>query len=746
MPYYRHGKQNEPETGDRFFTRTDALVGFDPREQKITFVPTSTERASWQSREADKFSDGEYVYVPWSDRDQFPDHYVHISLNTAGHVAYTADDESGHLDKQTSLKVGRYLQRFYADKFTSAEIAQYVATVSGDGYALKIATSPDDIETVYVNGPNSCMAHSESSYSSSEHPVRVYGDSDLAVAYYGNMDSASARAVIWPEKKIYSRLYGAEQTLRRMLENAGYTSGSLRGARIRAVECRNTGSWIVPYVDCCTSGSLVRSNGRQWIMLGSGDIDLRGTDGIAEPNRDDQFYCDGCSDYQNQDNYGGSDANHRYSYCSDCYSERFTCCEACNENVASDSTYIDHSGRYDRTLCEDCYNDASETCAVCDTSFNPLEWSRSDRQTREANDTETLCDDCAENHVYCSQCETHYCTDEKPTIARIEFVQVDGKHDGIFPADLVLAVETENPLRQYCTECNRDVVCERTGSIIAEINTQVGSLNLLALAETTRETIALPVYVQTVDGLRIAQRRAYVSPFDSRKWSYSDLGTVEFQTPDYIGANARFESCRLLETVPAEPVTVYRNTRANAWRTVISAGDYRTFEYSHPSGGNRYRFPYGPDTDWTSDKFALAVQNAGAALAYMASADRQRNRQCAYDCGGKFSECTLCNVDAYKAQHADISSGGTIAPDTASVNAQNVSDDAAYGNLPYVPESEFTGEDIQPVPVPVFVRSHYMPQFHNRVRWYGPQFRETYGLPYGFDATNTIAALLNNPA
>ena len=73
------------------------------------------EKRVWQCREVGRFDDGTYQRVPWAADDAYPEHYVHVSVDAPGMIAYTASAEHGHLDRQTRTKPGRYLERFYPE-------------------------------------------------------------------------------------------------------------------------------------------------------------------------------------------------------------------------------------------------------------------------------------------------------------------------------------------------------------------------------------------------------------------------------------------------------------------------------------------------------------------------------------------------------------------------------------------------------------------------------------------------------
>src|SRR5690606_21500489 len=121
--------------------------------------------------------------------------------------AYTPSEDFGMQDRQVRMMPGRYLKKYFSDVLSPEDI-QYWALEWANRFApvdMEIATTPDEIEYVYTNGPRSCMSYDPSEYSSSCHPVRVYGNSDLAVAYIRNASGAVVgRALIWPSKMRHS--------------------------------------------------------------------------------------------------------------------------------------------------------------------------------------------------------------------------------------------------------------------------------------------------------------------------------------------------------------------------------------------------------------------------------------------------------------------------------------------------------------------------------------------------------------
>lgn len=241
---------------------------------------------SWRAREAKRFERGTYQALPW-ELPKILDHFAHVSVDNGAMVAYTPDDEKGQVDRQVRIKPGRYLKKFYPH-LTSDEI-RALAVLVDKACEVKFAVSGDDIEHVYLNGPNSCMAHGLDHYDSETHPVRVYGNSDLQLAYLASVSlehedfRASSRALVWPAKMIYGRIYGDEQRMSAALEAIGYSSGTFKGAKLtRIVE--DDERLVMPYVDCCTRCEDMGDH----VVLGQGNLECRETSGYVS---DDRNYC-----------------------------------------------------------------------------------------------------------------------------------------------------------------------------------------------------------------------------------------------------------------------------------------------------------------------------------------------------------------------------------------------------------------------------------------------------------------------
>lgn len=296
------------------------------------------------------------------------DHCVVMSSLHPGLLAYVQNEDKGIRNVRTAIKPGRYLTQFFADKLTAKQIAFYAAwQATGhkpDQFAsaeIHYATTPDDIERVYKNGPDSCMSGGNSAYSSDVHPTRVYGAGDLAIAYLRHEsgdESVIARALCWPERKVYGRVYGrvdAYDSLTNKLQAAGFTragttnAAHFNGARLLRINAGNS-RVVMPYLDwnyhfqVGTNGylELNRTEG----YSGSETCGLAYCDNSDhdddDDDDDDMAECDNCESRVNQDDThtvytrcdGVGTASREQSWCTSCRENHAFYCESVGETFA----------------------------------------------------------------------------------------------------------------------------------------------------------------------------------------------------------------------------------------------------------------------------------------------------------------------------------------------------------------------------------------------------------------------------
>lgn len=203
--------------------------------QPLTFATPP----SWAARESKRMEAALYAPVPWAKEPWAQrwanQHFPHLAKKHEGLIAYTPDNDKGTRDIQTPIKPGRYLQRFYGDILSAEAINTWANLCLVPTCELSFATTFPEIQHVYqTDGLAACMSKRADSYRTSGiHPLQAYIGSDLAIAYIHQKGTTPlGRAIVWPARKIHSRIYGLSARMLPLLERAGYRSGTLDGATL----------------------------------------------------------------------------------------------------------------------------------------------------------------------------------------------------------------------------------------------------------------------------------------------------------------------------------------------------------------------------------------------------------------------------------------------------------------------------------------------------------------------------------
>lgn len=279
-------------------------------------LPADAAAVDWQARERARLESGEYI-PPHPDLAAIAptEHYAHCAKKSHDLIAYTRDAAKGAADRQSLISIEAYVTLVAPAEWSCADKLRAVEAQRAHALAMcspvRFARTPDEIEAVYTNYAHdtyalgaSCMRHPARRFDARVdgepfHPARVYGAGDLAIAYLANADGETvARALVWPEKKLYSRLYcGEDSTLPTALralgyEGAGYYGGArtLRGARLLRVESDND-ALVAPYLD--EIGTV--DDCGDYLRIG-GDIGAQNVTGLAD---DGGAYCENCEDFFN---------------------------------------------------------------------------------------------------------------------------------------------------------------------------------------------------------------------------------------------------------------------------------------------------------------------------------------------------------------------------------------------------------------------------------------------------------------
>lgn len=285
----------------------------------------------WRKRELDRIESGYYTLVPWhkepwvQEAKECVDHFLHVARDNRTMVAFTADQSKAERDIKTLIRPSTYLARYYGKIISEEVIRQWVASYKklyDKANCLKFAYTAEEIEHVYRRGPESCMSHALSAYRSPIHPVRVYEGPDLAVAYLQKNGRIIARALCWPKKKIFGRIYGDSHLLECALEDEGFKYGRLEGARFTKV--KHNGRYVCPYIDH-SKGVKV---GKRYLVIA--DIDRRildpeqnkrmkaaaGTDGFCGSP---PIQCAHCSQYVDPTKLAPRRVDGSFYWCQTCY-------------------------------------------------------------------------------------------------------------------------------------------------------------------------------------------------------------------------------------------------------------------------------------------------------------------------------------------------------------------------------------------------------------------------------------------
>lgn len=297
-----------------------AKVYSKARGEKLCVKPIVDEE--WRKREIQRIQNKDYRPLPWVAQGWWQDaytiwkdHYPHASLEKPGYIAYTKNEEDGAKDKQTIVRVGSYLNKYFEKHLSNYGMSQRGLVqqfmVLYGPIDVKFATTEEDIVQTYYRGPDTCLKRNYDT-----HPATVYAAGDLAIAYIGDIKGkVSARSLVWPEKKIHSRVYGDVARLTQGLARLGYAYGPPIGAKLKRIELESPeykngqlpeGCFVAPYIDRQNKqggGHLaVIDKGDHLIICedekpGSHHCGLAdGTTGLYVPREDEhpRFICENC--------------------------------------------------------------------------------------------------------------------------------------------------------------------------------------------------------------------------------------------------------------------------------------------------------------------------------------------------------------------------------------------------------------------------------------------------------------------
>ena len=363
---------------------------------------------------------GTFYIVPPDDSVPFA---VHKSISSPGMIAFYESVAKAEAKRETITKVGRFLTRFRPELSQDdiRKLAEQYQAEQAQGI-LTFATTEEEIEEVYVNGPHSCMAGplTRFNFKSSIHPTRVYAAGDLAIAHIGT----DSRVLCWPEKKVYGRIYGNTESRRDTLENAlkdiGYSYDPDRFYSAKLLLVEDEGYHVMPYLD---HGLEVEERDGYFIIVRDGmaadsqsgllstkECSICGSSignnddygDMCESCYDEHSYCGHCEELTHHDNtiyLEGPDL----TMCQSCLSANYTRCESCEKYVKDEDAYEVISGtNRTKSYCSDCVSDHAISCASCDEyvlhdSALPADCGESFCCTNCKEEHDTSCLDCEES-------------------------------------------------------------------------------------------------------------------------------------------------------------------------------------------------------------------------------------------------------------------------------------------------------------------------------------------------------------
>lgn len=274
--------------------------------------------------------------VPWHTAKWFMKsplfytHSLHMAVNTEGMVAFADNPAKRTAEKYTTMKPGRYLQRFFGDQLTEADIKEWSerSAISNSDLQLHFIehNDPEGWVRVYREGPASCMQ--------GEDCVRVYAHekSVLRLAYVTWGDDIVGRAIVREDEKKYIRVYpntdSAEAQrihtwMKNKLVQMGYGPGNLFDVKLAKIP-RNkySAEYVMPYLDFGTSDSppYVEDCGSYFCVTDGDGVEAQNTNGYIDLNG---HSCDDCGDSVNEDDVSYIEHCDRH-VCDSCLSNNYT--------------------------------------------------------------------------------------------------------------------------------------------------------------------------------------------------------------------------------------------------------------------------------------------------------------------------------------------------------------------------------------------------------------------------------------
>ena len=259
-------------------------------------------------------------------------------------------------NKQTHMKMGKLLLKTGS---TSEQCQNYSSKLRAiilgmKGAKVEFTEGGDEAYDIYEEGPHSCMVGCEA--------VRAYDSDNIAVAYVRVGERVLARAVVCTDEELglrYSTIYGNEDLLRPLLEEAGYKYGDLIGCTMDRIICDRTGAVMSPWLDC---DSMVTDTGSELEISAHGEYSSQNESGLLG------VVCEGCRDISHPDDIMYEEYE-EVSLCSSCYDDVMVYVEGELINMNNPSIVETHDGDY--IMLENSITTADgEVCHIDDVAYS----------------------------------------------------------------------------------------------------------------------------------------------------------------------------------------------------------------------------------------------------------------------------------------------------------------------------------------------------------------------------------------
>lgn len=245
----------------RFFASTSERDEIAVRERQLSVDdPNNYKDPPW----VETNDDGTTVQPAFARSDNC--RVMRPKINAEGMLTFFPSQIAAWENRRETTTIGKFLNTLWASydeidggatsawgRLTDEAIRVWsTAPKKQTAEDVQFSSDPDVIERVYRAGPSSCMSHPVGDYATNGiHPVRAYGNGDLALAYVAKAKDPtkySQRALVWPAKKRYGRVYGSG-ALEKWLQELGYTHGTFDGAKMSKIEIEGHDAVVMPYVD-----------------------------------------------------------------------------------------------------------------------------------------------------------------------------------------------------------------------------------------------------------------------------------------------------------------------------------------------------------------------------------------------------------------------------------------------------------------------------------------------------------------